>query len=82
MAYQGVSLVPAVESGLITTEVMVYIGSRVSRWLPRSVARYNILAGKNARGTTSKGSEVEAMYAHGKAAQGFSVHVGQAGFTA
>jgi hypothetical protein len=48
-AYLGLSLVPSIESRLITTKVLAYLDSKVLRPLPRSVALYNILVGNNSQ---------------------------------
>ena len=40
-AYLGLSLVPSIESRLITTKVLAYLDSKVPRSIPRSVALYD-----------------------------------------
>ena len=48
-AYLGLSLVPPIESRLITTKALAFIDSKVPRSIPRSVALYDLLVGNNSQ---------------------------------
>jgi hypothetical protein len=48
-AYLGLSIVPSIQFRLITTTGLVYLDSKVTRPIPRSVALYNLLVGNESQ---------------------------------